>query len=149
MSILKDVSVGELLHMREDEGMSNQQIADSLDVSYKTILRLIGKQPPQVRGNRRYSIPKTNGVVRAVNEDAHDSADAESKPACLVVEDRTVVLKGIFASYEIPVRKKRIEIDCCECGSVQVPFDKLDDFVAELQAISRNMAQLRVENEMW
>lgn len=146
MSILKDVSVGELLRMREDEEMSNQQIADALDVSYATVLHLIGKQPPQVRGNRRYSIPKTNS---AVNEDAHDSADAESKPACLVVEDRTVVLKGIFASYEIPVRKKRIEIDCCECGSVQVPFDKLDDFVAELQAISRNMARLRVENEMW
>lgn len=34
MSVLKDVSVSELLRMREDEGMSNQQIADSLDVSY-------------------------------------------------------------------------------------------------------------------
>lgn len=148
MSVLKDVSVSELLRMREDEGMSNQQIADSLDVSYQTILRLIGKQPSRVRSSRQYSVPRMGARSCESADDVVASTTHTSAPACLVVEDRTVTLKGTFAAYEIPVRKKCVEIGC-DYGSIRVPFDKLDDFVAELSAIQRRLDGLRVENEMW
>ena len=143
MSILKDVGIGELLRMRE-EGMSNQEIADSLDVGYQTILRLIGKQPA---GTRKSCPDRTPRRKVTHSETARPTQDVSAQ-ACLVVQDRTVMLKGTFAAYEIPVRKKCVEISC-EHGNVSVPFDKLDDFVAELSAIRRRLDGLRVENEMW
>lgn len=44
-SILKSVSISEMLHLREVDGLSNQEIADKLGVSYVTINRHIGKAP--------------------------------------------------------------------------------------------------------
>lgn len=53
--LLDDISKSELLQMRAD-GMTNQEIADSLDVSYMTVLRTIGNQPAEMgrksRGGR-------------------------------------------------------------------------------------------------
>ena len=42
--LLDEVSVDELLHLR-NEGKSNQEIADLLDVSRQTVYKHIGKQP--------------------------------------------------------------------------------------------------------
>lgn len=42
-SLLKDVSVDELRHMRES-GMTNQDIANSLGVSRMTVYKYIGAQ---------------------------------------------------------------------------------------------------------
>ncbi len=47
------VSVSELMYMREHENMSNSAIAKSLDMSYQTVLNLIGRQP---RGIRKCSV---------------------------------------------------------------------------------------------
>ena len=42
--LLADVSMAELHQLRED-GMTNREIAEHLDVSYATIYRYLGKQP--------------------------------------------------------------------------------------------------------
>lgn len=56
-ALYKDIDPGSLIEMR-NSGMSNAEIAGALDVSYNTILRLIGKQP---RGCRKPSGVKTGG----------------------------------------------------------------------------------------
>lgn len=43
--LLYDVSMAELLRLREEEGMTNREIAEHLDVSVATIYRYLGKQP--------------------------------------------------------------------------------------------------------
>lgn len=51
-SLEKDFGIGSLLSMR-DQGLSNAEIAERLEVSKNTIYRLIGKQPPGIRKPRK------------------------------------------------------------------------------------------------
>lgn len=44
-SILKSVSVSEMLHLREVEGLSNREIANKIGCSYNTVNRHIGQAP--------------------------------------------------------------------------------------------------------
>lgn len=44
----RDLSKEELMHMRE-EGLSNAEIAERLDVSAQTVYARIGKNPPEIR----------------------------------------------------------------------------------------------------
>ena len=59
-----DVSIEELLLMRDEEGLSNYEIAMRVGVAKNTIYRLIGKQPPtseltmDCKRQRRSEIPK-------------------------------------------------------------------------------------------
>lgn len=53
MSMYGQVSCGEMLHMRESEGMSNREIAERLDCSTATVYKMIGKQPEGIRAPRR------------------------------------------------------------------------------------------------
>lgn len=51
--LTNEISMQELLKMREEYGMSNPEIASALDVSQRTIWRYIGKGPRsknQIRG---------------------------------------------------------------------------------------------------
>lgn len=53
MSIMRDVSVSEMLHMREVQRMSNREIAERLGCSTVTMYRAIGNQPEGLRAPRR------------------------------------------------------------------------------------------------
>ena len=46
---IQDITVAEMKKMRES-GMTNQEIAASLEISYKSVLRHIGPQPSEYRG---------------------------------------------------------------------------------------------------
>ena len=46
--LIDDVSIAEMQKMRE-AGMTNQDIANALDVSYQSVYRYIGKQPGTMR----------------------------------------------------------------------------------------------------
>ena len=53
-SILKFVSVSEMLHLRNEEGLSNKEIADKIGCSYNTVNRHIGAAPfVKQRGSRK------------------------------------------------------------------------------------------------
>lgn len=53
MSVMRDVSVSEMLHMREVQRMSNREIAEKLDCSTVTVYKAIGRQPEGIRAPRR------------------------------------------------------------------------------------------------
>lgn len=52
MTLSHDVSVSEMLHMRNAERMSNREIAEKLDCSTSWVFRMIGKQPEGIRAPR-------------------------------------------------------------------------------------------------
>ena len=136
MSLIRDVSVSELMGMRES-GMSNKEIASALDISYQTVLRFIGKQPSSLRKQ-----PEPRAIMEA------PKPQPETPEACLIVEDRTVSLTGMFGSYRIPAQCKCVQVSSGE-GSLSVPFEKIGEFIDELTAIRRNLDKLTLANEMW
>lgn len=140
-SLIQDVSISELEQMREN-GMTNQEIADAIGVSYQTIRKLIGRQPPGLRKPGVYHRP--NFV---------QSEPKEEPPATLIVEDRALKLAGLYASYKIMVKNKLINVilDTSEGVSpaMEIPFDQIDTFIQELQAIQRHVKGMTIGNEMW
>lgn len=151
-SLHKDISVQELLHMRE-EGMTNMDIAKSLDVSYATIYRMIGSQPKELRkqreddgdavvvSRRRVMVSYKNpNVVQSVQDEAEEEPEA-----CLVVGDRIIRAGGTFATYDISTSESSIDIS----GKLSLKFDELDTFISELTAIKRQLPALKSSNEMW
>lgn len=140
-SLIQDVSISELEQMREN-GMTNQEIADAIGVSYQTIRKLIGRQPPGLRKPGGYHRP-----------DFVQSEQKEEPPATLIVEDRALKLAGLYASYKIMVKNKLINVilDTSEGVSpaMEIPFDQIDTFIQELQAIQRHVKGMIVGNEMW
>ena len=140
--LLKDLNVSELMTMRES-GMTNHEIADVLGTSYKAVLAAIGRQPKELRKK-----PEFHTEILPPPTYAQEQKQEEPN-ACLVVANRLVELEGTFGSYNIPIRKGIVNITSKECGDLQVPFDKLGDFINELQAIQRKMSSLTMSAEMW
>ena len=71
-SLQKEINRSELERMRES-GMTNQDIANSLEISVSTVYRYIGAQPPQLR--RKYNrVVDTQNFQRDQNQDDHIEA---------------------------------------------------------------------------
>lgn len=86
-------------HMRDEQGMSNREIAEALGVSYTTILKLIGKQPASVRKERQFVEPSK--AVKPIDDD---------RPAALIVAERTYPLQGQAVRYSPPCRSNTFHI---------------------------------------
>ncbi len=139
MSLMREVSQSELLHMRED-GMSNQEIAKSLDVSYQTVLRLIGKQPSGLRK------PAVRNLAASTNEIS--VCNSNEPKAGLAVIGRSVSLTGDLAEYMLDCTEDVLTVKIGD-GTVCLPFQKIESLMTELAAICRNIPRVRVGNEMW
>lgn len=151
--LLDDVSVNELLEFR-DEGYTNSQIAEMLDVSSVTIYKIIGKMPPEMyRKSLRDAGEKSWQARRekkSMAEDNKQTKGAELKmentnSACLVVVNRKETLQGTIGLYEVDCEKKKVTMRPVE----EINFENLNDYINELQAISRKIDQMSVGNEMW
>ena len=128
----KDVDMTTLYSMR-DQGMSNQEIADTLGVSYMTILRYIGKNPN--RAKRSTSVRKANPtnpdpVVPTKKYDQPDTV----KEAALVSGDILYSMQGSVGTYEINPKEKTIRI----CKDM-ITYDELDTVITELSRIRDNL----------
>lgn len=56
MSFRSEVSYSELMYYRNEEKLSNKEIAKRLGVSYQTILNLIGKEKPSKEDSQQKHI---------------------------------------------------------------------------------------------
>ena len=66
--LLDDVSVNELLEFR-NEGYTNSQIAEMLDVSTQTIYSIIGKMPDEMIAKAKREAAKMGGVCTLGEEE--------------------------------------------------------------------------------
>lgn len=137
-SLLREVSQGELTQMR-DSGMSNYEIAKSLDVSYATVLRLIGKQPS---GMRKQMTKRTDvAVISALPNDT-------SPEPCLSVAGKSLSLTGDFAQYFLDLANDQLTIKADE-HLLNMGLDKIGALINELSAIQRKLPLINASNEMW
>ena len=139
MNLLSEVSQSELLHMRES-GMSNKEIANALDVSYQTVLRVIGKQPPNLRR------PEPRNLQPEINE-IHVPT-AEEQDACLAILDKSISLVGDVAEYKVDCADNVLTLTI-DGNSVCVSLPKISSLLKELRTIQRHIPEMKIGNEMW
>lgn len=145
--LLNDVSMSELLQMRAD-GMTNREIADSLDVSDMTIYRIIGKQPDGLTNRGKY--PRGGGSVARV---APQKQEEEIVPACLVTIKRTIELQGETAYYTVNVDQKTVKLKLEKAqgnifDTLLLNTDQIDSLIKELSAIKRKLGSISMV-EAW
>lgn len=148
---IKDMDKTELLKMRED-GMTNAQIASALGCSSWSIINLIGKQPDwMTRENRRKAMQNREANRRMDGTPMPASVsprggtavrEEEPKKCVLVVKTlppMPIPLHGEFMDYVISADRTSVDVET-EQGRclLQIPMEKIDTFIAELNAIKRN-----------
>lgn len=146
-SVLKDVSISELMTMRE-QGMSNQEIANALGVTYQSILRLIGKQPKEVRRERSFT-PEVNSHSSVPRNAEILKPEEEILPASLVMAERSFVLQGEIGRYEIDTYAQAVRISVADQGAFSIPIQDVRVLHSELSAILRNQEKLKFSVEAW
>ena len=131
-----EISIPELLKMRES-GMSNSEIAESLDVSYKTICNYLGKGGPRRQTRRAPHVQE-----RAPMKD-------EPVEACLKMEPSEIRLTGAYGKYAFAPDGDSISVIIDGDYFFSVPRDQLSTCIRELQAIERNIGQVKTQLEVW
>ena len=131
-----EISIPELLKMRES-GMSTSEIAESLDVSYKTICNYLGKGGPRRQTRRAPHVQE-----RAPMKD-------EPVEACLKMEPSEIRLTGAYGKYEFAPDGDSISVIIDGDYFFSVPRDQLSTFIRELQAIERNIGKVKTQLEVW
>ena len=134
-SLMESVSVREMQEMRDNEGMSNNEIAEALDVFYMTVYKYIGAQPKGLR------------KARKVLQDRQPIKE-EPAPACLVLQNRNIELHGVVGVYGIDCKAQSVHITY-NGHDMWILFDKLGTFIDELKAIHRKIDFLAVTKDMW
>ena len=127
--LLKSVSIDEMLYMRE-QGMSNQEIAESLEVTAPTIYHYIGRNPKNMP--RRHKMIEESSAPRTVQQE-------EVIPACLLMENRKINLIGQTHEYEVNEKDMSVRIKRTGDMPFVMKIEDLDDFISELQAIKRHV----------
>lgn len=128
----KDVDMTTLYSMR-DQGMSNQEIADTLGVSYMTILRYIGKNPNRAKRSTSVRKARSTNPDPVVPTKKYDQPDIV-KEAALVSGDILYSMQGSVGTYEINPKEKTIRI----CKD-RITYDELDTVITELSRIRDNL----------
>lgn len=131
-----EISIPELLKMRES-GMSNSEIAESLDVGYTTICRYLGKGGPRRQARRALPVQE-----RAPMKD-------EPVEACLKMEPSKIRLTGAYGKYELAPDGDSISVAIGSDYFFSLPRDRLPTFIRELQAIERNIGKVKTQLEVW
>lgn len=169
-ALLKDVSIDELKQLRE-EGYSNREIADCLDVSEVTVYRYIGKMPKELKA-RRYSEAAKERECKRREKATHKAARQTMMPegqtvtdgreiapqtqqsAVLSVQVRTIELEGTVGHYAIRAGvngKRMVTISTAEDAdsAITINFDDLSDFAAEIMRILQHRDAFTGGLEAW
>ena len=135
-NLTNEISVSELLKMRES-GMSNSEIAESLDVGCSTIYRYLGGGGPRRQTRRALHVPERT------------AAKDEPVQACLKMEPSEIRLTGAYGKYAFAPDGDSISVIIDVDYFFSVPRDQLSTFIRELQAIERNIGKVKTQLEVW
>lgn len=132
----KDVDVSTMLEMR-NQGMSNHQISERLGVTYKTVLRYIGKQPKSIP--REHRVNNFDPVVSAPVSIPVQDYKTVTKPVLRVVSTRST-LEGDVNKYIIDTSNNTIEVSGLIDGILDKPtLESLIKELSEIKSIFNNI----------
>ena len=146
---ISDMDKTELLAMRE-RGMSNREIAEAVGCHFNTIIRLIGPQPREITNRSIHEgwkkrVDMLMDGTPAVEPVRGGAAVREEEPKKAVLVVKTlppmpIPLHGTFMDYVISADRTSVDVET-EQGRclLQIPMDKLDTFIEELNAIRNNI----------
>ena len=150
--LLADMDKTVLMKMRDEEGMTIQEIAARVGCSKATVSRILGPMTPEQRMQRKVEAGKkgsqsrwakaTEGGYSVVRKapSMMPQREEETVKAVLAVKKAPIRLSGAFMHYTICPGKEMIDVET-EGGRtlIQVPADMLGTFIEELTAIQKNM----------
>ena len=145
-SLLESVSLDELKQMY-DNGMSCVEIANAVGVSDKTIYRHLQGHTNRHGGKYSRRIPPYE-IHKNKHECENTAAVRNAVNACLVVQERTITLKGTVGEYLVEPSKKIVTANIGG-NLINLDFDIIAGLIEELKAIGRNIESVAIGNEMW
>lgn len=119
----REVTIQEMLSMRE-QGMTNSDIAASLECHYQTVLKYIGKQPAGFEQMAAFRRPLEK--QQAFPEPTAPQAVGIADQFHVAVSKETATL-GTLA-VQIDYAGETVEIN----GELMFPFSELPDFTADI-----------------
>ena len=161
-ALLKDVSIDELKQLRE-EGYSNREIADCLDVSEVTVYRYIGKMPKELKAHsyseaakKREQRHREKAQQPIMPEgqtvtDGREIAPQTQQSAVLSVQGRTIYLEGMVCRYTVFAGKEpcTVMISKGDDSAITIKLDDLQDFAAEILRILQHRDAFTGGLEAW
>ena len=160
--LMKDMDKTQLLRMRDEEGMTINEIALRVGCSRATVQKILGPMTPEQKRARqalggkrgtdtRYGRTAEGGysVERKMQSFKPQGEEPEPVKAVLAVKKSPIRLSGAFMHYTICPGRELVEVETDE-GRVlmQIPADKLEGFIEELTAIRKNIGKAQ-PMEMW
>jgi predicted transcriptional regulator len=127
------VTAQEMLQLRE-QGMSNHDIAKSLDISYATVVRYIGRQDGHMEGLAAFK--DTPPRKEEKEPEVHAVTHYEAKP---VVETFSVSKCRIILDHE----NRCVVID----DEIMLPYDRMPDIVQFLVWAMRTRMEVNPDGE--
>lgn len=135
--IIKDIDVQTMLNMREQDGLTNREIAQRLDINYATVIKYIGKQPDMLRAEPgRYFKPSEYKAPAPTNYPA--AAALQTIDTDYWETSETIYnLKGKYAAYTVNSTKGEVEIIDKDGDPIHIlEKDELLKFIDELTRVS-------------
>lgn len=129
-ALSKEITAQEMLRLREEELLSNYEIAAKLDISYPTVLRYIGKQ----NGRPRKPDPAQNKPV-ARNTKVWDEARSLTR------------LKADWRAYDMDVYNANVTLYAGQGNQIRLGLDDIHRMINELTYVEEVITKFQNERK--
>ena len=148
---MKDMDKTTLLKMRDEEGMSLNEMVAAVGCSKSTLYRILGPMPPEERVKRQSAGGKKGGCnARKEREGGYTverkapsmmlQREAEPVKAVLAVKKTDTHLTGTYKNYVVAADRSCIDVETDDGRTLlNIPADMLGTFIEELTTIQKNM----------
>lgn len=134
-----DVTAGEMLALRE-QGMSNHDIAASLDISIATVRRYIGKQGGRMEGYAAFKNTPPRKKMEKKTETMPMIPKYNPKP---IFEQFDIG----ECTVELDSPARLVTIGAKEAGDVMIPYESIPDLVQFLAWAMRERMEVTADAE--
>jgi transposase len=132
------ITASEMLEMRK-QGMSNHDIAKSLDISYPTVLRYIGKQGGHMEGLDAF---------KDAPSPKKEEAKEEVKPVIPKYDPKPVLERFVVGGCDVTMDAEAREILIRSCGGEFLSaYDDIPDLVQFLAWAMRERMEVKADAE--
>jgi len=132
--IYKDVTPEEMMRMRTEDLLTNQEIADRVGCNVATVRRYIGTMPREMRSriNHFGALARGSGTTFEQPPKPVENVTGAHKPP--TIKELSLTLKGDLGVYQIDLALGTVEIDS-DVMTGTLALNRVTEFCEELQAM--------------